>query len=129
MTTVIDISSEETEVIVSAAARAALTVIARTVPLDPDDRGEHFRGLHAAHASFRKAYTSHMWPKDRQTAVQAWVVTPVPDGSEDYREGYQDFTDRISRILGGDPYAIAGVLDEDLSDLPLERITGAGVAL
>ncbi|WP_333758020.1 hypothetical protein [Streptomyces sp. ISBFB 2968] len=116
-------TTEETELIVDAAARAALTVIARTVPLDPDDRGEHFRGLHAAHAAFRTAYTSQMWSKDRMAAVQEWAATPTPDGTEDYREGHQDFTDRILRILAGDAYVIANVLDEDLSDMPLERIT------
>lgn len=122
MTETTEASAEEIELIVDAAARAALTVIARTVPLDPKDRGEHFRGLHAAHAAFRKAYTSRMWPKDRMAAVQEWVTTPVPNGTDDYREGYQDFTGRIRRILAGDAYVIADALDEDLSDMPLERI-------
>lgn len=122
MTATTEASAEETELIVNAAARAALTVIARTVPLDPENRGEHFRGLHAAHAAFRKAYSAHMWPKDRMAAVQEWAAVPVPDGTEDYREGYQDFTDRIQRILAGDAYVITDVLDEDLPDMPLERI-------
>jgi hypothetical protein len=123
MTATTQANAEETELIVNAAARAALTVIARTVPLDPAIRGEHFRGLHAAHAAFRKAYTSQMWPKDRMAAVQEWAAAPTPDGTEEYREGHQDFTDRISRIVAGDAYVIANVLDEDLSDMPLERIT------
>jgi hypothetical protein len=123
MTETTQTSTHETELIVSAAARAALTVIARTVPLDPGNRGEHFRGLHAAHATFRKTYSAHMRPKDRMAAVRAWVNEPTPDGTEDYRDGYEDFTHRISCILASNPHVIANVLDEDLSDMPLERIT------
>lgn len=128
MTATTEVSAEETELIVNAATRAALTVIARTVPLDPEGRGDHFRGLLAAHAAFRKAYTSRPQPEDRTAAVRAWVNQPTPDGSEDYRDGYEDFTHRISCILANNPYVIANVLDEDLSDMPLERIT-FGVAL
>ena len=116
-------TAEEAELIVNAAARAALTVIARTVPLDPEGRGEHFRGLHAAHATFRKVYSAHVQPKDRMTAVREWVTDPTPDGTEDYRDGYEDFTHRISCILASNPFVISNVLDEDLSDMPLERIT------
>ncbi|MFJ8727746.1 hypothetical protein [Streptomyces sp. NPDC093269] len=122
MTVTSEARADENDLIVDAAARAALTVIARTVPLDPEDRGEHFRGLHAAHATFRSTYTSQAWPKERVAAVRAWVSEPTPDGTEDYREGYEDFTHRISCILASNPYVIANVLDEDLMDMPLERI-------
>ncbi|MFM9780361.1 hypothetical protein [Streptomyces scabiei] len=118
-----EVSAGEAELIVSAARAAALTVIARTVPLDPKDRGEHFQGLHAAHAAFRKAYASQIRPEDRMAFVRAWVNEPTPDGAEEYREGYEDFTHRISCILAGNPYVISDVLNEDLSDMPLERIT------
>lgn len=116
-------TTEDTALIVNAAARAALTVIARTVPLDPEGRGEHFRGLHAAHAAFRKVYSAHAWPKDRMAAVRTWVTEPPSAETEDYRDGYEDFTHRISCILASNPYVISDVLDEDLSDMPLERIT------
>lgn len=60
---------------------------------------------------------------ERMTAVRAWVTEPTPDATEDYRDGYEDFTHRISCILAGNPHVISNVLDQDLSEMPLERIT------
>ncbi|MFJ6215093.1 hypothetical protein ACIQGZ_17415 [Streptomyces sp. NPDC092296] len=117
-------TSEELRLVVRAAARAALTVFARTVPLDPAGRGEYFRGLHAASTGFRAAYTSAPWWDKREPAIRQWLTQAAAPTSEteEYRESFATFTAQIARVLDGDPMAIRRVLDDDLPDMPLESL-------
>jgi hypothetical protein len=114
--------------IIRIAKSAALTTIARTVPLDPQGRGERFRGRHSAHLAFRKVYASQEWPEWRMPAVRKWTATPLQVNIEtdDYREGHQEFVALITRILDGDVSAIATILCEDLEEMPLGYLPTQG---